>query len=160
MQTNVNFMSENIEYDSVVRLKEWITFNGMSAGGFSKSIGKDPSYVATMKKSPSLDAIKTIMSIYPDFPRDYVLFGEGSLLGKCDDAKDKIIKELESQLDLTKQKLDVIDKMYNDQKKEIENLRHQNNRKDFTISKLKIASKAFLDSLCGDNPSLEAIGEK
>lgn len=62
------------------RLKDFITYKGISTRQFCLSIGASPAFVANIVKSIQPDKINSIANQYPDLNTGWLLTGEGEML--------------------------------------------------------------------------------
>lgn len=101
-------MNEQLPIDNEairLRLKEMIDTLGIGNTGFANSADITPSVVSNImngKSNITFDTLNKVLTAYPDWERDWLLFGEGTpLVGPKDHNTDKAVKVSESNLELT-----------------------------------------------------------
>lgn len=62
------------------RLLEFLKTKRISQSEFSRALGVSPTYVGAMRKGVPAPKLKKICELYPDLNRDWLLYGEGSML--------------------------------------------------------------------------------
>lgn len=62
------------------RLVEYLRSKGLTQYEFTRRMGVSQSYVATIRKSISLDKLRRIGEEFPDLNRDWLLYGSGEML--------------------------------------------------------------------------------
>lgn len=101
-------MNEQLPIDNEairLRLKEMIDTLGIGNTGFANSADITPSVVSNImngKSNITFDTLNKVLTAYPDWERDWLLFGEGNpLVAPKDHNADKTVKASESNLELT-----------------------------------------------------------
>lgn len=62
------------------RLIEFLKYLKIGQNKFEKLVGISNGYIAHLKANPSPEKINMICSVYPELNRDWLLYGEGSML--------------------------------------------------------------------------------
>lgn len=68
------------------RLQEFLKEEGISASEFSRRMGLSPAYLASMRKSMPEEKVERLTKVFPQLSRDWLLYGEGEMYRKLDDA--------------------------------------------------------------------------
>lgn len=62
------------------RLLEFLKAKRISQTEFTGKLGVSPTYIGAMRKGIPADKLKKISELYPDLNRDWLLYGEGSMI--------------------------------------------------------------------------------
>lgn len=73
------------------RLKKFINFSGLSIREFERSISASNGYVNSIRRGISTQILSSIIEQYPTLNRDWLLFGEGSMLNEQPEQEAKAI---------------------------------------------------------------------
>ena len=62
------------------RLTKFIDFNGVSVREFERRANLSNGYIKSLRKSPTIDKMQSIVRAFPELNQDWLLTGEGSML--------------------------------------------------------------------------------
>lgn len=62
------------------RLLELLKVKRMSQSEFARHLGVSPTYIGAMRRSIPPERMKTVMELFPDLNRDWLLYGDGEML--------------------------------------------------------------------------------
>lgn len=81
------------------RLLQFLKSKRISQTEFTRALGVAPTYIGAMRKSIPAPKLKKISALYPDLNRDWLLYGEGSMLKTPDEERRReIVSEYETLL--------------------------------------------------------------
>ncbi len=67
------------------RLLELLKVKRMSQSEFARHLGVSPTYIGAMRRSIPPERMKTVMQLFPDLNRDWLLYGDGEMLVEEED---------------------------------------------------------------------------
>lgn len=62
------------------RLMQFLESRGISKSEFSRRMGLSNAYIGSMRKSMPSDKVSRLMELFPELNREWLLYGEGSML--------------------------------------------------------------------------------
>lgn len=71
------------------RLLEYLKSKRISQTEFTRSLGVSSTYVGAMRRGMATDKLKKLFELYPDLNRDWLIYGEGTMLVDPDETTPK-----------------------------------------------------------------------
>ncbi len=75
-----------------LRLLKLLKSKRMSQTEFTRHLGVSPTYIGAMRKSMPSDRLKKVFELFPDLNRDWLLYGEGTMLANKAEKEPELTK--------------------------------------------------------------------